>query len=127
MPPPLPPEREGGPDHGREADLGLHRQGLFHAVGDARAGGLEPDVGHGAAEQFAVLRHVDGALRGADHLDVEFLEHPLAHQIERGIERRLAAHGGQQRAGTLLLDDARDGAPVDRLDVDRVGASPDRS
>ena len=59
---------------------------------------LEADVGHGAAEQLAVLRHVDGALRGADHFDVVFLEHALAHQVERGIERRLSAHGRQQRA-----------------------------
>ena len=36
------------------------------------------------AEQFAILGHVDGALRGADHLDVEFLQHPFAHQVERG-------------------------------------------
>ncbi len=112
--------KEGRID-GRKPDLRLHRERLFHAVRDARARGLEPDVGHRAAEQFAILRHVDGALRGPDHLDVVFLEHPLAHQIERGVERRLSAHGRQQRARTLLLDDALDGAPIDRLDIDRVG------
>ena len=91
-------EREGGPDHGRETDFRLHRERLFHAVRDARTRRLQSDIGHGAPEQFTIFRHVDGALRGADHLDVEFLEHPLAHQIERGVERGLAAHGRQQRA-----------------------------
>ena len=33
----------------------------------------------------------------------------------------LAAHGRQQRVRPFLLDDARDRAPLDRLDVDRVG------
>src|SRR5690606_21983782 len=36
------------------------------------------------------------------------------------VERRLAAHGRQQRIGTFLLDDARNRAPVNRLDVDRI-------
>ncbi len=111
---------ERGPDHRRKADLGLYRERLLHAVGDARAGALEPNVGHGAPEELAVLRHVDGALRGADHLDVVLLENPLAHQIERGVEGGLSAHRRQQRARTFLLDDALDGSPVDGLDVDRI-------
>ena len=49
------------------------------------------------------------------------LEHAFAHQVERGVECRLAAHGGQQRVGLFLLDDPRDGLPVDRLDVDGIG------
>ncbi len=90
-------EGKGRPDDGREADFRLHRERFFHAMRDARARGLEPDIGHRAAEQFTVLGHVDGPLRGADHLHVEFIEDALAHQIERRVERRLAAHGGQQR------------------------------
>ena len=76
-PPAAAPEREGRPDHGRKADLRLHRERLFHAVRDARTRRLEADVRHGAPEQLTVFRHVDGALRGPDHLDVEFFEHPL--------------------------------------------------
>ena len=49
-----------------------------------------------------------------------FLEHAFAHQVERGVECRLAAHGGQQSVGLFLLDDPRDGLPVDRLDVDGI-------
>ncbi len=88
---------------------------------DARARGLEADVGHGAAEQLAVLGHVDGPLRGADHLHVELIEYALAHQVERGVERRLAAHGGQQRRRPFLVDDARQRAPVDGLYINGVG------
>ena len=113
---------EGRPDDSRKADLRLHRERLFHAVRNSRTRGLEADVRHGTPEQLAVFRHVDGAPRGADHLDIEFLEHALAHQIERRVESGLAAHGRQQGAGPLLLDDACDGAPVDRLDIDRIGA-----
>ena len=34
-----------------------------------------PILRHGLAEQLAVFRLVDGVGRGADHLDVEFLQH----------------------------------------------------
>ena len=105
-----------------KADLGLDGKRLFHAMGDARPRRLQTDVGHGAAEQLPILRHVDGALRSADHFDVELLEHPFAHQVERGVERGLPAHGGEQRTRALLVDDALDRAPIDGLDVDRVRA-----
>ena len=35
-----------------------------------------------------------------------FVEHALAREVERAVERRLAAHRRQQRVGTLALDDA---------------------
>ena len=82
---------------------------------------LEPDLAHRVAEQLAVLGHVDGFARGGDQLDAVLREHAFAHQVERGVQRRLAAHRGQQRVGLFLFDDARQRAPVDRLDVDRVG------
>ncbi len=105
----------------READLGLDRERLLHAVRDARARALEADLAHGVAEQLAVLGHVDGVARGGDQFHAELLEHALAHEVERAVERGLAAHGRQQRVGSLLLDDPRDRSPVDRLDVDGVG------
>ena len=121
MPPPEPPRvKEGRITVGKPiSDCTASASSMLCAM-RARAH-LKADVGHRLAEQLAVLGHVDGALRGADHLHVEFLEHALAHQVERGVERRLPAHGRQQRAGPFLLDDALDGAPVDGLDVDRVG------
>ena len=58
--------------------------------------------------------------RGADHLHAEFFEHALAGQIERAVQRRLAAHGRQQRLRALALDDLLHHLPGDRLDVDGV-------
>ena len=100
-------EGERRADHHRVADLAGDRQRLLEAAGDLRLRRIEADLAHGVAEQLAVLGHVDRRARGGDQLDVVLLEHPLAHQVERGVERGLAAHGGQQRVGPLLLDDAR--------------------
>ena len=90
-------------------------------VRHGRARALEPDLAHGVAEQLTVFGHVDGFARGRDQLDAMAREHAFAHQVERGVQRGLATHGGQQRVRLFLLDDARQRAPVDRLDVDRVG------
>ncbi len=100
---------------------GLDLQCLLHAVGDRGARGLQADLVHGLAETLAVLGHVDGVARSADHLHAVLLQHAFAHQVERAVQRGLSAHGGQQRVGAFLLDDACHRAPVDRLDVDRVG------
>jgi hypothetical protein len=107
-------------DH-RVADLDHRSESLLQSARQARARHLKADLAHRIAKQLAVLGHVDRGARGGDELHAEFLEHALAHQIERGVERGLPAHGGQERIGTLLLNDARDGAPVDGLDVDGVG------
>ena len=89
-------------------------------MGDARARGFETDLAHGVAKALAILGHVDRFTRSGDQLDAMFLQHALANEIERAIERGLAAHRRQQCTRLLLLDDALDRAPVDRLDVDRV-------
>ena len=114
-------EGEGRADDGRKADGRMLAQCLFHAVGDHRARRLQADFGHGAAEAVAVLGHVDGIRRGADHLYRVLLKHAMAHQIQRAVQRSLAAHGRQQRIGTFAGDDARYRAPVNRLDVHGIG------
>src|SRR6185295_6723401 len=114
-------EGERGPDHDREAEAGLHLQRLLHRVRARGARRGEADPGHRLLELLAVLRLVDRLARGADHLHAEALEHALAREVERAVERGLAAHGRQQRVGALLLDDARHRAPGDRLDVGGVG------
>ena len=72
-------------------------------------------------EPLPVLPRLDGVDVGADQLDAVLLEHAGLVQGHRGVERGLAAEGGQQRVGPLLLDDLRDDLGRDRLDVGRVG------
>jgi hypothetical protein len=96
-------------------------------VGHAAAGGFQADLVHRLAEALAVLGLVDGVGIGADHLHAELLQRAVTEQRQRGVERRLAAHGGQQgqrvlRAlGALTLDDAGDDFGRDRLDIGGVG------
>ena len=90
-------------------------------VGQPRARRLQPDLVHRLAEQLAVLGLVDHLGPRADHLHAEFLEHAGPLQAERGIERRLPAHGRQQRVGPFLLDDLGEELGRDRLDIGRVG------
>ena len=87
----------------------------------AAARHVEADGLHGLLEQLAVLGLVDGLALGADHLHAVFFQHALAVEIERGVQRGLAAHGRQQRVRALLCDDLRDRLPGDRLDVGGVG------
>ena len=88
---------------------------------DGRSGCLQANALHGLVEPFPILGLVDGVLAGTDQLDAETLEHAFPDQVQRAIERRLPAHGRQQRTRPLLLDDARHGGPLHRLDVRRVG------
>ena len=50
-----------------------------------------------------------------------FVEDPVVVQVDRGVQRRLAAQRRQDRVGPLLGDDRLDDLPRDRLDVGRVG------
>ncbi len=95
-------------------------------VGEPRARRLQPDLVHGLAEQLSVLGLVDHLGACTDHLDSERVQHARAVQAERGIERGLPAHRGQQREAArqdvpLLLDDLGDHVRRDRLDIGGVG------
>ena len=50
-----------------------------------------------------------------------FSSTPVSSQRHRRVQRGLAAEGGEQRVGALLLDDLLDELRGDRLDVGRVG------
>ena len=84
----------------------------------------EADLLHRLAEKLAVLRLVDGVGAGADHLDAEPVQHAVAMQGQRGVERRLPAHGRQQRHSPgcrpLALDHLGHDFRRDRLDIGRV-------
>jgi hypothetical protein len=88
---------------------------------NARAGRAQADAGHGVLELQTVFGLVDRLGRGADEFTAVALEHAMTMQIERAIERGLAAHRGQDRVRALLVDDALDHLPGDRLDVGDIG------
>ncbi|MNU56136.1 hypothetical protein D3C71_452240 [compost metagenome] len=120
--------REAGADHGGETgradfrgDAALHFPGFVHAVGDARLGRFQADVGHGQLELLAVFGLFDGVLVGADQFHVVLFQHAVVGQVQCAVQRGLAAHGGQQRIGLFTLDDLFDGLPGDGLDVGDVG------
>ena len=114
-------KREAGPDHGGETHHLLHLPGLGHAVGNARTRRSQTNFGHGVLEFEAVFGLVDGLGRGTDQLDLVLVEHALAPQVERAVERRLPAHGRQDRVGALLGDDFFHRLPSDRLDIGHIG------
>ena len=89
-------ERERRPHDRRESDLFLHLPRFVEGVRDAGSRSREPDVVHRVPEQLAILGHVDGFARRRDELDAVLLEHALAHEVERAVQRRLAAHRRQQ-------------------------------
>ncbi len=111
---------EGRPDDHRITVFRGNRMRFLDTARDLRFRTLQSDLAHGVAEQLPVLGHVDGGTGGRDELHPMLLEHAFAYQIERGIERCLTPHGRQQGVRLLLLDDPRDGLPVDRLDVDGI-------
>ncbi len=90
-------------------------------MGDLGFGYLITDFAHSLIEQVAILRFPDRFLGRADHLDAVLLQYAVGIQIQRTVQRRLPAHGRQDRIGALLLDDLLDGLPIDRFDVDGVG------
>ena len=120
-------KREGRPDDGRKLDVVERVLRLGEVLGQLRARGRKPDLGHRLAEQQAILGLVDGMGLGADHLDVELFERAVAEELERGVERGLPAHGWQKRhafarmSRALALDDLGDDFRRDRLDIGRVG------
>ena len=57
----------------------------------------------------------------ADQLDAELREHAGFVQLDREVQRGLAAERRQQRVGALALDDPAQARDVERLDVGRVG------
>ena len=131
-------EREGRADDGGQADHvdGVHRRleagdpviafRLARLGGQLRRGDdrcsrvLEADPVHRFAEQLAVFSHFDGFGLGADQLDAVFLEDARMMQVQRAIQRRLAAHGGQERVRPLDGDDFLDDLRQDRLNIGRV-------
>ncbi len=112
--------RETGADDDGQADALDRRARFFHRMRQRVLRNLETDAGHRLVEQAAILRLVDGRKVRADQLDAVFFQHAGLRQFLGAVERRLAAHGGQQRVRLLLGDDLLHELRQDRLDISRI-------
>ena len=94
---------------------------LVDRVGDVAARDIGSGIEHELLEDLAIFALVDRLEVRADQLDVVLLENPVLVQIDRGVERGLAAKRRKNRIGLLLCDDRLNHLPGDRLDVGRIG------
>ena len=109
-------------------EIGTKRgAGLSHAVDNGALGHAQADGSHDRAELVTRFGPVDCRVVGADQLDPELLESAVLRESDRQVERRLAAQGGEQHVGTLLLDDLGHHFGHQRLDVGAVGEPRGRS
>ena len=114
-------QRETGTDDGREANVLLHVPGLSHAVRHTASGRTQADARHGILEFLAIFRLINGLGRGANQFHFVLVQHAVAPQIQRAVQRSLTAHGGQNGVGALFGDDFFHRLPGNRLDVGHVG------
>ena len=86
------------------------------ASGDVETRGLhrffEPLTNFGELDRFDAR---------ADETNAEFFENARSFELDREVQPRLPAHGGEDRIRLLLLEDGHDVIERQRLDVGRVG------
>ena len=104
----------------READLFLRCQSLVHGVADKRFRARQTDFFHRFFKAATVFRLVNRVFGRTDQLDVVFRQHAVARQIQRTVQRGLAAHRGQNRIRPLLGDNLLHRLPHNRLDVGNI-------
>ena len=112
---------EGGADDDRQTEVGDGLADLVHGLADRAARYLAADGADDVLEPLPVLAPVDGLDVGADQFDVVPLQHAAFGQRDRGVERGLAAEGGQDGVGAFAGDHLLDELGGDRLDVGGVG------
>ncbi len=120
-------EREGRPDHRRQADLPSASRVRFCRSGrralddDGWWVGLADPVEQ-CPERLSVLRHLDRRQWRAQQARLRVaLEHARAGKRDAQVERRLAAQPGQDAVRLLALEDPLDAGHGQRLEVDHVG------
>ena len=84
---------------------------------DTGTRGIETDFLHRHVETAAVFGFINRVGGRANHGHAELFKHALTLQLQRAVQRRLAAHGRQNRIRTLFLNDLAHHFPVNRLDV----------
>ena len=115
------PEGVGGADHQRQSEL---LGGAARLVEGADDRGRRRGLANGREqrpEPLPVLGVLDGLQRRAEEPHVVLLENAGVGKLDREVEPRLPAQGGQDAVGPLALDDPLDDFDRQRLDVDGVG------
>ncbi len=78
---------------------------------------FQADFAAGVLEPKPVFRDLDGAQRGANHLDFVFFEDATFGKLDGQIQRGLSADGRQQRIRFFPRDDFLEIFFCQRLDV----------
>ena len=76
------------------------------------------DYFHRLFEQIAIFGVANGIGRGAEHFDIEFVEHAGVFEFDGEIESGLTAERCEQTVGAFLLDDVRQELERQRLHID---------
>ena len=111
------PEGERRPDDGRKRRTG----NIVQRLDDLRGRDGQPAALHRVAEQLAILGTLDHVDPRAEELDAELVQDAGGVELDRQVERGLAAEGRKQGVRPLAPEDVRDALEVERLDVRPVG------
>ena len=111
-------QSERRPEDDREGEL---RRDVVPAGHDRRRRDAVAGEPNGVPEELTVFGAPDHVEPGADQLDAQVGEHARLRQLERKVERGLAAERRQEGVGPLALQHAGHAVEVERLDVGAVG------
>ncbi len=104
-------------DDAGKADIFSHFQRFIHVVCDTGASGVEANALHRLIKALAIFCFINRIGGGADHGDAKLLQHALTFQFQRTVQRRLAAHGWQNRIRALFFNNLANDFPVNRLNI----------
>ena len=107
-------------DDARIAHFSRNGQRFFHIVRDTGTRGIKANFFHCHVEAATVFCFINRVGGRTDHGHAELFQHALTLQLQRTVQRRLAAHGRQHRVRTLFLDNFAYHFPVNWLDVGRI-------
>ena len=121
MPPPTPPSVNDGRMTSGNPSVAGQLVGFGEVAGETALRDLEADLPHRVLEQLTILGDLDGFDRGADQLHVVLLENAGLREVDRQIERGLAADRRQHGVGPLARDNRLHDLHREGLDVRAVG------
>ena len=105
MPPPTPPSVNDGRMTSGKPSVLRELARLGEGARETALRHVEADRPHRVLEELAVFGDLDRLDRRADQLDAVLLEDAGLGQVDREVERGLAADGRQQGVRALALDD----------------------